>query len=404
MDQPFRSQFPSLQRKLNDHPLIFLDGPAGTQVPDKVINAMSDYYRTSNANTHGQFLTTRETDEVMDSTRRLAADFLGAEGPHTISFGQNMTSLNYALSRAIGRFLQPGDEILITQLDHEANRGPWLALRERGILVNEIRLKHDGTLNYEDLASKLSGRTRLVALGWASNLCGTINDIYKVRDLTHRAGAWMLVDAVHFAPHFTIDVQAAGCDFLLCSAYKFYGPHVGIHYSRPGLLDRLLTDRLRTAAQAAPYSIETGTLNHAAIAGVKAAIEFIAEQGAGETPRQRLVSAMEKIGEHERKMVEKLYKGLEKLEPVKIYGPDIRPGKRAPTISFTVEGKRPEEVCRFLGERGIFAWDGHFYAIRAVEVLGLLEKGGVTRMGISAYTTEQEIDAVLKAVKALIKA
>lgn len=403
MDQQFRSQFPALQRKLNDKPLVFLDGPAGTQVPDQVIDAISGYYRTSNANTHGQFLTTRETDELMDSTRQWVADFLGAEGPHTISFGQNMTTLNYSLSRAIGRVLRPGDEILITQLDHEANRGPWLTLREQGINVQEVRLKQDGTLNYEDLAAKLNCNTRMVALGWASNILGTVNDIQKVRELTYRTGAWMLVDAVHFAPHFAIDVQAAGCDFLLCSAYKFYGPHVGLLYTRPGLLDRLPTDRLRTAGQHAPFSIETGTLNHAAIAGVKAAIEFIAGLGAGETPRQRLLNAMGKIGAHERTMIEKLYRGLEKLDGVKIYGPDMKPVNRAPTLAFTVAGKRPEEVCSFLAERGIFAWDGHFYAIRAAEVLGLLEKGGVTRMGISAYTTANEIDIVLKTMQELVK-
>lgn len=403
MDQQFRSQFPSLQRKLNDKPLVFLDGPAGTQIPDEVIDAIAGYYRTSNANTHGQFLTTRETDELMESTRQWVADFLGAEGGHTISFGQNMTTLNYSLSRAIGRTLKPGDEILITQLDHEANRGPWLALREQGITVQEVRLKQDGTLNYEDLAAKLTCNTRLVALGWASNILGTVNDIHKVRELTYRSGAWLLVDAVHYAPHFTIDVQAAGCDFLLCSAYKFYGPHVGLLYSRPGLLDRLPADRLRTAAQHAPYSIETGTLNHAAIAGVKAAIGFMAGLGTGDTLRQRLVHAMEKIGAHERQLVEKLYRGLEKLDGVTLYGPDIKPAKRAPTLSFSVEGKRPEAVCSYLAEHGIFAWDGHFYAIRATEVLGLLEKGGVTRMGITAYTTEGEIDFVLKTLKEMIK-
>jgi cysteine desulfurase family protein (TIGR01976 family) len=397
MNENLRQQFPALKRLHLGAPLIFMDGPAGTQVPQSVIDAISTYYQRSNANTHGAFITSQETDEMMDRARANLSIFLGAEGPHTISLGQNMTSLNYALARALARVLQPGDEILITQLDHEANRGPWLSLRENGILIREVTLQMNGHLDYKDLEEKLSDRTRLVAMGYASNILGTVNDVKLVRRLTYQAGAWLLLDAVHFAPHFGIDVQDIDCDFLLCSAYKFYGPHVGALYSRPGLLDRLRPDRLRTAGQQAPYSIETGTLNHAAMAGVDAAIRFIATLGQGDTLRRRLLSAMKHIHQHEIVMAQKLYTGLEKIERVRIIGPHIEEGMRAPTLAVAVEGWRPSELCQALAQRNILAWDGHFYALRATEVLGLHSKGGVTRLGISVYTTEEDVKKVLSA-------
>lgn len=403
MNTAIRQQFPALQRLHQDRPLLFLDGPAGTQVPQQVMDAISTYYSKSNANTHGTFLTTHETDQILAQTRQNVATFLGAEGAHTISFGQNMTTLNYSLARAIGRHLQEGDEILITQLDHEANRGPWLSLLESGIIVREVRLLANGLLDYEDMAQKINERTRLVAMGYASNILGTINDVAHVRSLTHKVGAWLLLDAVHYAPHLPIDVQAIGCDFLLCSAYKFYGPHVGLLYSKPGLLDRLPTDRLRTAAQVAPYSIETGTLNHAAIAGVDAAIQFIAQLGDGATLRATLLSAMHQIHAHELKLAQQLFDGLGAIDGITIYGPEIKKGWRAPTLSFSMEGQTATEVCKQLAAQNIFAWDGHFYAIRAVEVLGLLERGGVTRMGISVYTTAEEIDKTIEAVKQIRK-
>lgn len=398
-----RTQFPSLNREHQGYPMIFLDGPGGTQVPDSVIRAISAYYKRSNANSHGAFITTQETDQVISQMRNAVAALLNAEGPETISIGQNMTSLNYSLSRAMSRVLLPGDEVLITQLDHEANRGPWLTLREFGIEVTEVNLLKNGLLDYEDFERKISNQTRLVAMGIASNAIGTINDVQKVRSLTHKFNAWLLLDAVHYAPHFSIDVKSIGCDFLLCSAYKFYGPHVGLLYSKPGLLDRLPTDRLRTAEQIAPYSIETGTLNHAAIAGVIAAIEWIAEQGAGKTLREKISSAYTNIGKHENKLAKKLYSGLKAIPGVQVIGQPFGTNERAPTISFTVEGKTPEEVCRQLAVKNICAWDGHFYAIRAIESLGLLEKGGVTRLGVSIYNTEKEIDFVLKEIKTITK-
>jgi cysteine desulfurase family protein (TIGR01976 family) len=368
-----------------------------------VIDAISNYYKKSNANTHGEFLTTHETDAVVQTMRDSVAALLGAEGGHTISIGQNMTTLNFALARGMARFLQPGDEVLITQLDHEGNRGPWLMLREFGIIVREVKLLPNGTLDYDDMESKVTERTRLIAMGLASNALGTVNDVKKGRELAHKAGALLLLDAVHYAPHFSIDVQAMGCDFLLCSAYKFYGPHVGLLYSRPGLLDRINTDRLRTAGQQAPDKIETGTLNHAAIAGVTGAIEFLASLGEGSTLRAKLLSAYQKIGEHERTLARTLYHGLSNLPKVKVIGQDFSSLHRAPTVSFTIEHLTATEVCKHLAKQNIFAWDGHFYAIRAMEVLGLLEKGGVTRIGMAVYNTASEIELTLEQISSLTK-
>jgi cysteine desulfurase family protein (TIGR01976 family) len=396
-----RSQFPSLQRKPNKFPMIFLDGPGGTQVPDRVINAISDYYKTSNANTHGEFITTHETDAVVANMRTAMAALLNAESSNCISIGQNMTTLNFALARGIARMLKPGDEVLITQLDHEGNRGPWLMLRDFGIKVKEVLLRPSGVLDYDDFEAKINENTRVVAIGMAANSIGTVNDIQKARELAYKHNAWLVLDAVHYAPHFSIDVQKLGCDFLLCSAYKFYGPHVGILYSRPGLLDRIPTDRLRTAGQVAPDSIETGTLNHAAIAGVTAAVDFLASLGNGTTLRERLVDAYKNIGEHERKLARQLHDGLKKIPGVKIIGQDFTSKHRAPTVSFTMEGKTPQQVCAHLATKNICAWDGHFYAIRAIEVLGLLEKGGVTRIGLSVYNRAEEVEITLNELASL---
>ena len=396
-----RSQFPSLKRTAHNLPMIFLDGPGGTQVPDRVINAISDYYKTSNANTHGEFITTHETDVVIAAMRTSMAALLGAENSNTISIGQNMTTLNFALARGIARILKPGDEVLITQLDHEGNRGPWLMLRDFGIKVKEVMLRPSGVLDYDDFEAKINDNTRVVALGMAANSIGTVNDIKKARELAYKHNAWLVLDAVHYAPHLSIDVQKLGCDFLLCSAYKFYGPHVGILYSRPGLLDRIPTDRLRTAGQIAPDSIETGTLNHAAIAGVTAAVDFLASLGNGTTLRERLVNAYKNIGEHERKLAMQLYDGLKRISGVQIIGQDFSSAHRAPTVSFTLDGKTPQQVCAHLATKNICAWDGHFYAIRAIEILGLLERGGVTRLGISVYNTSEDIESTLYHLKNL---
>ena len=381
---------------------IFLDGPAGVQVPDSVINAISDYYKNSNANTHGAFATTQQTDIMMQETREACSIFLNAESHACISFGQNMTSLNFSLSKAIGRLLRPGDEILITQLDHESNRGPWLRLQDQGIVVNEIAISEKGTLNYDDVANKINSKTKLVCMGLASNYTGAVNNVKYVRKLCNDNGAKLLLDAVHYAPHFSIDVQKFGCDFLLCSAYKFYGPHVGILYAKTGLMDSLDTDLLNTADQRAPYNIETGTLNHAAIAGVKACIEFIASLGKGVNLREELESAYARIELHERKLATKLYDYLWDAKGYKIIGPAYDT-KRAPTISFLSKSHQSKELCEKLSMQNIFAWDGHFYAKRASQILGNEERGGVTRMGISVYTTEEDVKQTIDQLKEIAK-
>ena len=376
--------------------MVYFDGPAGTQVPQPVIDAISHYYVNSNANTHGAFATTRETDQVIQKMRRSMAAMLGAEGEENISIGQNTTSLNFALARAMSRVFKPGDEVVITQLDHEANRGPWLMLRDFGVKVQEVILKPDGVLDYDDFAGKLNEHTRLVCMGMSSNCIGTVNDFELVRNLANRHNALLLLDAVHYAPHFSIDVRSIGCDFLLCSAYKFYGPHVGILYSRPGALDQLPTDRLRTAGQTTPESIETGTLNHAAIDGVGAAVDFLSSLGEGATYREQLVSAYQRIAKHEYGLASQLYQGLKNIPGINVIGQDFSTTARTPTLSFTFHGKTPVQVCEQLSKKNICAWDGHFYAIRAIEALGLLENGGVTRLGISLYNTSDEVNLVLE--------
>ncbi len=401
--EEIRKQFPALKRKVKGEPLIFMDGPGGTQVPDRVIRGISNYYKRSNANAHGAFTTTKETDQKLDMMRSHLATMLNAESKSCISIGQNMTTLNYALARAFSRIFQPGDEVLITQLDHEANRGPWLTLRDHGITVREVKLLPGGVLDYDDLKEKLNENTRLVAMGMSSNALGTVNDYTLVRTLSHQVGAMLLLDAVHYAPHFSIDVQAIGCDFLLCSAYKFYGPHIGVLYGKPGLLDRLPTDRLRTADQFAPYSIETGTLNHAAMAGVIGAIDFLASLGEGDDLRAKLTDAYQKVSAHEFTLASRLFNGLKSVKGLTIIGQDFSDTTRTPTLSFTLDGYDPTQVCEHLANHNICAWDGHFYALRAVECLGLAERGGVTRLGISVYNTEDEVDKVIEVVKVLSK-
>ncbi len=403
MNDSIRSQFPSLNRIVNDRTIVHLDGPGGTQVPQTVIDAIIEVYSQSNANTHGQFITSMETDHLINHTRNQMATLLGAEGGNTISFGANMTSMNFVLANAITRSLQPGDEILITQLDHEANRGPWLQQRRHGIVVREVLLDEDGSLDYADLEKKISEKTRVIAIGLASNIFGTVNEIDRVRQMAYEVGALLVVDAVHFVPHLLTDVKVIDCDFLLCSAYKFYGPHVGILYSRPGALDRLDTDRLRTQEQHAPYRIERGTLNHAALAGVSAVVSFIESLGKGNHQRDRIINGMGIIQKHERTLAQQLYLGLRDIDGIDIYGPPLKETQRAPTIAFTVEKHTPDQICKSLADKGICAWDGHFYALRAVEVMGLIGQGGVIRMGIAVYNTTEEIDYVIGALQKLLK-
>ena len=396
-----RGDFPALAPRRSGPELAFLDGPGGSQVPRAVIDAIAEFYATCNVNTHGNFPPSREVDRRMLEARAAVAAFLGAPSAQTISFGQNMTTLNFALSAAIGRTLVAGDEVLITQLDHEANRGPWLALKERGIVVQEVRLRESGVLDAEDMAAKMSRRTKVFALGASSNALGTVNDLVLARGLAREVGALLVIDAVHYTPHFPVDVAALDPDFLLCSAYKFYGPHVGILYSKPGALERLPTSRLSVQDPDAPYRIETGTLNHAAIEGVRAAIEYLASWGTGTSLRERIVDAMTSISAYEHGLARAYHDGLRRIRGVRVWGPDFSSRARAPTVSITLERHSAEAAAVALGEQGICIWDGNFYAARAVEVLGLAERGGLLRTGVSMYSSAAEIGRLLDAIERL---
>jgi cysteine desulfurase family protein (TIGR01976 family) len=396
-----RRDFPALTRRRTGPRIAFLDGPGGSQVPHAVIDALSDFYATCNVNTHGKFSPSEEVDRRMDLARETLAAFLGAPAPSCISFGQNMTTLNYSLSAAIGRTLKPGDEVLITQLDHEANRGPWLRLADQGIVIQEVRLLESGQLDLADMEAKVTARTKVFALGASSNALGTVNDLSLARRLTMSVGALLVVDAVHFAPHFPLDVASLGMDFLLCSGYKFYGPHVGVLYSRPGALDRLPTDRLSVQDPAAPYRIETGTLNHAAIDALRAAVDYIATWGSGNSLRERIVDAMTGISAYEHGLAKFYHDSVRAISGVQVWGPDFSSRARAPTISITMDQATAGEAAAALGKQGICVWDGNFYAARAVEVLGLAGRGGLLRTGISMYSTREDLERLLAGIEQL---
>jgi cysteine desulfurase family protein (TIGR01976 family) len=394
-----RQDFPALVRNPG---LAFLDGPGGSQVPGAVVDAIADLYASCNVNTHGNFALSREVDRRMLAARGVVAAFLGAEDGSCISFGQSMTTLAFSLSHAIGRTLSAGDEVLITQLDHEANRGPWAGLAERGAVVREVRLLPSGELDGADMAAKINARTKLLAIGASSNSLGTVNDIALARRLTREVGALLVVDAVHYAPHFPVDVQALGADFLLCSGYKFYGPHVGVLYSRPGALEALPTDRLSVQDPAAPYRIETGTLNHAAIDGVRAAVEYIASWGSGASLRERIVDAMTHISRYEHDLAKHYHDALRGIPGIRVFGPDFAAGRaRAPTVSITLDKTTAAEAAGVLGNHGICVWDGDFYAARPVQVLGLTERGGLLRTGVSMYNTREELNRLLAVLATL---
>jgi len=397
-----RKDFPALSRTPQGLNLAYLDGPGGSQVPQVVIDTLADFYATCNVNTHGNFWPSQEVDRRMAAAREVLAAFLGAESASCISFGQNMTTLNYALSAAIGHTLKPGDEVLITQLDHEANRGPWLRLKDRGMILQEVRLLPSGQLDLSDMAAKITPRTKVFAVGASSNALGTVNDLGLARRLTKEVGALLVVDAVHYAPHFPLDAKSLGLDFLLCSGYKFYGPHIGVLYARPGALDRLPTDRLSVQDPAAPYRIETGTLNHAAIDALRAAVEYLAGWGRGATLRERIVDAMTGISAYEHALAKFYHDSVLKMSGVQVWGPDFSHRSRAPTVSITLGKMTAADAARALGKEGICVWDGHFYAARAVEVLGLKDRGGLLRTGVSMYSSRQDLERLLEGIAKLV--
>lgn len=397
-----RAEFPALARRIESRPLVWFDGPGGTQIPRPVLAAIADVYTRCNVNLGGAFETSREAQAAIDAARAAAADFLGAPSPATIAFGPNMTSLNFALARGLGRAFARGDEVLITALDHEANRGPWLGLRERGIVVREARATADGRLDLEHLASLVGERTRLIAVGIASNAFGSVTDFASVRALARRAGALTVIDAVHYAPHFPLDVVALDCDFLLCSAYKFYGPHVGLLYARSPLLERFEFDRLSVQSDSGPLRIETGTPNVAALAGVHAAIDYLAGFGSGGGRRAALCAAMHGIARYEHALAEAYAGALADFPELTLRGPPLALAPRAPTVSCTSARRDVGEIARELGARGIQMWHGHFYARRALESLGLNARGGLLRVGFSLYNTPEEVERVVDALRTVL--
>lgn len=395
-----RSQFPALARRHNGSPVAYFDGPGGTQVPQSVVNAMSDYLLHHNANTHWAYPTSIETDAMLAEARDVLGDFLGGRASE-IAFGANMTTLTFHLGRALGPRWSPGDELVVTELDHHANSDPWRWLaKERGLTVRTVRFHAEtGQLDMEDLAAALGPRTKLLAIGAASNALGTISDVRRAAELAHAAGALVFVDAVHYAPHALVDVTALGADFLACSAYKFYGPHVGVLWGRQSLVEELDLPRLEPAPQDSPERAETGTQNHEGMVGAAAAVEFLAALGEGPTRRARLEASFAVLHTRGQELVERLWSGLREVPGVTLHGPG--PGEpRTPTIAFTVRGMPSEDVARALAERAVFVSNGDFYAATVLARLGHAADG-VVRAGCACYTTADEVDRLVDGVKEL---
>ncbi len=396
-----RTHFPALDRRFGGRPIAYFDGPGGTQTPRAVVEAMTDYLYHHNANTHWLYPTSQETDAIIARARETLADFLGAT-PAEIAFGANMTTLTFHLARALGRGWGPGDEIAITELDHHANVAPWRALeRERGVTIRMVPVVPEiGQLDWGALENTISPRTRLLAIGAASNALGTITDVARAAALARDAGALTFVDAVHYAPHELVDVRALGCDFLACSSYKFYGPHLGALYGRRHLLQSLDVPKLAPAPETSPERLETGTQNHEGMAGAAAAVEFLAGLAPGATRRERLIRTFAELHRRGGDLLERLWHGLTAIPGVALYGP--RPGvPRTPTVAFTVAGHRSEDVAAALAGGGLFVSNGDFYATTVVERLGLTD-GGLVRAGCACYTTAEEVNALVEAVERLV--
>jgi cysteine desulfurase family protein (TIGR01976 family) len=401
-----RSQFPSLSQTVGGQPAVFLDGPGGTQVPQRVINAISDYLKNSNANTHGAYSTSRRTDAVLAEARNAMADFFGCDSDEVV-FGPNMTTLTFAISRSIGRELGPGDEILLTHLDHDANVSPWRALEERGVTIRFVDINEDDcTLNMADLAQKISSRTRVAAVGYASNAVGTINDVKEIVRLAHHKGALAYIDAVHYAPHGPIDVRALDCDFLVCSSYKFFGPHMGILYGKREPLHRLQPYKVRANTNAIPHRWEWGTLNHECIAGITACVDYLADLGRQVEPstatrRAALLAAYGAIQQHEHGLAKILITGLLAIPGLKFYGiRDVaKLDRRCPTVAVRIAGYPPLELATKLGDRGFFTWDGNYYALNLSERLDVEKDGGFLRIGLAHYNTDEEVQRFLGALR-----
>jgi cysteine desulfurase family protein (TIGR01976 family) len=403
-EEEIRIRFPALARTEGGSPVAYFDGPGGTQVPRSVAAAVEDYLFHHNANTHWAYPTSAETDAAIEAARGAFADFVNG-GPEEIVFGANMTTLTFHLARALGRGWSAGDEIVVTELDHHANVDPWRDVaRERGLTVRTAAMRPDtGQIDEDSLAGAIGSRTRLVAIGGASNALGTVNPIARWAALAREKGALVFVDAVHSAPHVLPDVGAIGCDLLVCSAYKFYGPHIGVLWGRRALLDSLDAPRLEPAPDRAPERLETGTQNHEGIVGAGAAVDFLAslagETRGGQSRRSRLTRAYSTLFARGEALLERMWRGLDAIPGVTLFGPP--PGQpRTPTVAFAVAGRASEDVARRLARRGVFVSHGDFYAATAIRRIGR-EADGVVRAGCACYTTAEEVDRLLEAVALL---
>jgi len=400
-----RAHFPALERIYNGNPVAYFDGPGGTQVPRYVVDAMDDYLFNHNANTHWRYPTSEETDGLIARARETLAEFLNGR-PDEIVFGQNMTTLTFHLARALGREWGKGDEVVVTELDHHGNVAPWRALeKDRGVSVRMVKMRtDDGRLDWSDLEAALTPRTKLLAIGAASNALGTITDVTRATQLAHAVGALSFVDAVHYAPHVLVDAQAIGCDYLTCSAYKFYGPHIGVLWGKRALIESLDAPRLDPAPQDSPERLETGTQNHEGIVGAAAAVEFLASLSPDHrdrTRRESLASTFAALHARGMALLEKLWNSLAEIDGLTLHGP--KPGTpRTPTLSFTIRGMKTDDIATALAKRGVFVSNGDFYAATIVERLGLVPDG-LLRVGCSCYTTEAEVDRLIEGVRSLVK-
>jgi cysteine desulfurase family protein (TIGR01976 family) len=412
---PVRAQFPSLQETDEQgRPFVFFDGPAGTQVPQRVIDAVAYHYSYANSLAADHFIFGRRCAQVVDNARTAMADFLNAPSAQEIVFGPNMTTLTYNMSRTIGKSLHPGDEIVVTWLDHYANVSTWLALEEQGVIVKQARFDPETfRLDLDHLASLITEKTRLVAVGLASNIIGTINPISKIAVMAHSVGAWLYVDAVHYAPHGPIDVQALGCDFLVCSVYKFFGPHLGVLWGKLELLESLPAYRVKPSTNDTPYRYETGMPNFEGLAGLSATIDYLAEVGRDygsqvggeltkfEGRRKELKQAMLAIRAYERDLFAYMLPQLEAIPGLTIYGitNPAEFGERCPTVGFNIDGHAPLAVAEYLGRHNIFVWPGNNYAIGVTEQLGLEKSGGMVRVGLTHYSIKEDVDRLIAALK-----
>lgn len=401
--EAIRAQFPAIERMHGGHPVAYFDGPGGTQVPQLVVDLMADYLFNHNANTHWVYPSSAETDQAIADARHALADFLCAS-PDEIAFGQNMTSLTFHLGRALGRQWKAGDEVVVTEIDHHANIAPWQALaRERGIVLKTARMDIEkGCLDLDHLASLLGARTRLVAINAASNAIGTVTDVQRVCTLARDAGALSFVDAVAYAPHMLVETGTIGCDFLACSAYKFYGPHIGVLFGRHALIEALDAPKVMPAPDSAPEKLETGTQSHESMVGAAAAVNFLASLSAGETRRDQLRATFAELHRRGDTLVRQLWEGLQAIDGVRMFGPP--PGTpRIPTVAFTLEGVSTGRVAAALAERGVFVSNGDFYASTVVDRYGQAHDGFV-RVGAACYTTSEEVDRLIDGVRAVAAA